>query len=143
MFSENPCGPQCTRQAGEGQGRWGKAFGNHTPMAPHTLARNLGGTRPREAVGFQPTHGKLIQRSSSHKLTSRETLPCASLLWGCVGGGAGPRTGPDNCSHLPCQDFRAWGSSVWLLLPHPPRPTPARPVKSNELIKDTGLAQFM
>lgn len=104
---------------------WGKAFGNHTPRTPHTLARNLESGRglqgrPYEAVGFQPTHWKQIQQPPRHKLTKGETLACASPLWESVGGdggggggGEGPSTGPDNCFHFPCQDSRAWGAFVW------------------------------
>lgn len=58
MFGENRCDHLCTRQAGEGQARWGKAFGNHAPLAHYTLARNLG-----RACRANP---KRLQASSPH-----------------------------------------------------------------------------
>ena len=84
------------RQEGEGQGRWQKAFGNHAPMAPHTLARNLGGacradpTRlqaPCPHTGSGPSRPRLFNERRNTVLCS----PALGMRWGLRGAKHGPR----------------------------------------------------
>lgn len=86
------------RQEGEGQGRWQKAFGNHAPMAPHTLARNLGGACRADPMRLQAPCPHTGSGPSRPRLFNerRNTVLC-SPAWVCIGGCEGPSTGPGNC----------------------------------------------
>ena len=88
------------RQEGEGQGRWQKAFGNHAPMAPHTLARNLGGACRADPMRLQapcPHTGSGPSRPRLH----RPVLPCSGYALGVARGQARAQA---TASPHPCQE---------------------------------------